>query len=144
MNDFIVEVLMNYTGEEAISHLISLCNATEGFLDPEDVNIYCLDEGEIEEEFIQAIQQKLEADYQLLDYLVGVEKAENEYIEGTYEFYLEFDAYTKSFRFDEEILPEMFEEDLLEDYEDSLNKFIDEINRSTTLKILNLSGNNAA
>lgn len=144
MNDFIIEVLMNYTGEEAISHLISLCNATEGFLDPEDVNVFCLDEGDAEREFIWAIQRKFEVEYQLLDCLVGEEKAENEYVEDIDDFYLEFDAYTKSFRFDEEVLPEIFGEDLLEDYEDSLNKFIDEINRSTTLKILNLSGNNAA
>lgn len=74
MNDFIIEVLMNYTGEEAISHLISLCNATEGFLDPEDVNVFCLDEGDAEREFIWAIQRKFEVEYQLLDCLVGEER----------------------------------------------------------------------
>lgn len=135
---------MNYTGEEAILCLSSLCNATEGFLDPEDINIYCLDEGDIEKEFIWAIQRKFEVDYQLLDCLVGAEKAEDDYISDIDYIYLEFDAYTKSFRFDEEILLDVFGEDLLEDYEDSLNQFIDGINRSTTLKILNLSGNNAA
>lgn len=103
-----------------------------------------LDEGDIEREFIWAIQQKFEVEYQLLDYLVGAEKAENEYDEDIDYLYLEFDFYTRSFRFDEEMLPEIFGEDLLEDYEDSLNEFIDGINRSTTLKILNLSGNNAA
>ena len=145
MNDFIVEILMNYAGEEEISHLFLLCNATKDFLNPEDVNIYgFLDEGDIEREFIWAIQQKFEVEYQLLDYLVGAEKAENEYDEDINYLYLEFDFYTRSFRFDEEMLPEIFGEDLLEDYEDSLNEFIDGINRSTTLKILNLSGNNAA
>lgn len=144
MNDFIVEILMNYAGEEEISHLFLLCNATKDFLNPEDVNIYGLDEGDIEREFIWAIQQKFEVEYQLLDYLVGAEKAENEYDESIDDIYLEFDFYTRSFRFDEEMLPEIFGEDLLEDYEDSLNEFIDGINRSTTLKILNLSGNNAA
>jgi hypothetical protein len=145
MNDFIVEILMNYAGEEEISHLFLLCNATKDFLNPEDVNIYgFLDEGDIEREFIWAIQQKFEVEYQLLDYLVGAEKAENEYDEDIDYLYLEFDFYTRSFRFDEEMLPEIFGEDLLEDYEDSLNEFIDGINRSTTLKILNLSGNNAA
>lgn len=145
MNDFIVEILMNYAGEEEISHLFLLCNATKDFLNPEDVNIYgFLNEGDIEREFIWAIQQKFEVEYQLLDYLVGAEKAENEYGEDIDYLYLEFDFYTRSFRFDEEMLPEIFGEDLLEDYEDSLNEFIDGINRSTTLKILNLSGNNAA
>lgn len=145
MNDFIVEILMNYAGEEEISHLFLLCNATKDFLNPEDVNIYgFLGEGDIEREFIWAIQQKFEVEYQLLDYLVGAEKAENEYDEDIDYLYLEFDFYTRSFRFDEEMLPEIFGEDLLEDYEDSLNEFIDGINRSTTLKILNLSGNNAA
>lgn len=144
MNDFIVEILMNYAGEEEISHLFLLCNATKDFLNPEDVNIYGLDEGDIEREFIWAIQQKFEVEYQLLDYLVGAEKAENEYDENIDDIYLEFDFYTRSFRFDEEMLSEIFGEDLLEDYEDSLNEFIDGINRSTTLKILNLSGNNAA
>lgn len=145
MNDFIVEILMNYAGEEEISHLFLLCNATKDFLNPEDVNIYgFLDKGDIEREFIWAIQQKFEVEYQLLDYLVGAEKAENEYDEDIDYLYLEFDFYTRSFRFDEEMLPEIFGEDLLEDYEDSLNEFIDGINRSTTLKILNLSGNNAA
>lgn len=145
MNDFIVEILMNYAGEEEISHLFLLCNATKDFLNPEDVNIYgFLDEGDIEREFIWAIQQKFEVEYQLLDYLVGAEKAENEYDEDIDYLHLEFDFYTRSFRFDEEMLPEIFGEDLLEDYEDSLNEFIDGINRSTTLKILNLSGNNAA
>lgn len=144
MNDFIVEILMNYAGEEEISHLFLLCNATKDFLNPEDVNIYGLDEGDIEREFIWAIQQKFEVEYKLLDYLVGAEKAENEYDGDIDDIYLEFDFYTRSFRFDEEMLPEIFGEDLLEDYEDSLNEFIDGINRSTTLKILNLSGNNAA
>lgn len=144
MNDFIVEILMNYAGEEEISHLFLLCNATKDFLNPEDVNIYGLDEGDIEREFIWAIQQKFEVEYQLLDYLVGAEKAENEYDENIDDIYLEFDFYTRSFKFDEEMLSEIFGEDLLEDYEDSLNEFIDGINRSTTLKILNLSGNNAA
>ncbi len=135
---------MNYAGEEEISHLFLLCNATKDFLNPEDVNVYGLSEGDIEREFIWAIQQKFEVEYQLLDYLVGAEKAENEYDENIDDIYLEFDFYTRSFRFDEEMLSEIFGEDLLEDYEDSLNEFIDGINRSTTLKILNLSGNNAA
>lgn len=144
MNDFIVEILMNYAGEEEISHLFLLCNATKDFLNPEDVNVYGLDEGDIEREFLWAIQQKFEVEYQLLDYLIGAEKAENEYDENIDDIYLEFDFYTRSFKFDEEMLSEIFGEDLLEDYEDSLNEFIDGINRSTTLKILNLSGNNAA
>lgn len=145
MNDFIVEILMNYAGEEEISHLFLLCNATKDFLNPEDVNIYgFLDEGDIEREFIWAIQQKFEVEYQLLDYLVGAEKAENEYDEDIDYLYLEFDFYTRSFRFDEEMLPEIFGEDLIKDYEDSLNQFIDMINRGTTLKVLNISGNHTA
>lgn len=62
---------MNYAGEEEISHLFLLCNATKDFLNPEDVNVYGLSEGDIEREFIWAIQQKFEVEYQLLDYLVG-------------------------------------------------------------------------
>lgn len=119
MNDFIVEVLMNYTGEEAISHLISLCNATEGFLDPEDVNVFFAWMKEMPKENLYGLyNESFEVEYQLLDCLVGEEKAENEYVEDIDDLYLEFDAYTKSFRFDEEVLPEIFGEDLLEDYED--------------------------
>lgn len=144
MNYLIKGILENYAGEEAISCLSSLCEATIGFLEPDDVFISNLDDQEIEEEFIWAVQQKFESDYQLVDYLVETEKAESDYIEGFYETYLKYDYYTKSFRFDECVLQEMLGEDLVEDYEELLDKFINEINRETTLKVLNISGNHTA
>lgn len=144
MSDLFKGILENYAGEEAIGCLSSLCNATIGFLEPEDVNLYDLTDCEIEKEFIWAIQQKFEMDYCLLDYLVGAENSDTEYSEIIDYIYLEYDLYTRSFRFDEEMLPEIFGEDLLEDYEDSLNQFIDGINRGTTLKVLNINGNHTA
>lgn len=144
MNYLAKEVLKNYAGEEAIGCLSSLCDATIGFLEPEDVNLYDLEDCEIEKEFIWAIQQKFEMEYCLLDCLVGTEKADEEYSEVIDCIYLEYDLYTRSFRFDEEMLETIFGEDLMEDYEDSLNQFIDGINRGTTLKVLNISGNHTA
>ena len=129
MNYLFREILENHAGEEAIDCLFSLCEATRGFIHPEDVNICYLEESEIESEFLWAVQQKFEAAYSLLDYLVGEEKAEEEYSEITDYIYLEYDPYNRGFRFDEE---------------DSLNQFIDMINRGTTLKVLNISGNHTA
>ena len=82
--------------------------------------------------------------YSLLDYLVGEEKAEEEYSEITDYIYLEYDPYNRGFRFDEDMIQIIFGEDLIKDYEDSLNQFIDMINRGTTLKVLNISGNHTA
>ncbi len=144
MNYLFREILENHAGEEAIDCLFSLCEATRGFIHPEDVNICSLEEGEIESEFLWAVQQKFEAAYSLLDYLVGEEKAEEEYSEITDYIYLEYDPYNRGFRFDEDMIQTIFGEDLIEDYEDSLNQFIDMINRGTTLKVLNISGNHTA
>lgn len=144
MNYLAKEILENYAGEEAIGCLSSLCDATIGFLEPEDANLYDLTDCEIEKEFIWAIQQKFEMDYCLLDCLVGAEKSDKEYSEIIDYIYLEYDLYTRSFRFDEEMLETIFGEDLIKDYEDSLNQFIDMINRGTTLKVLNISGNHTA
>ena len=144
MNYLAKEILESYAGEEAIGCLSSLCDATIGFLEPEDVNLYDLEDYEIEKEFIWAIQQKFEMEYCLLDCLVGAEKSDKEYSEVIDYIYLEYDLYTRSFRFDEEMLETIFGEDLMEDYEDSLNQFIDGINRGTTLKVLNISGNHTA
>lgn len=144
MNYLIKEILENHAGEEAIDCLFSLCEATCGFVHPEDVNICYLEEGEIESEFLWAVQQKLEVGFHLLDYLVGEEKAEKEYSEIVDYIYLEYDPYNRGFRFDEDMIQMIFEEDLIEDYEDSLNQFIDKINRETTLKVLNISGNHTA
>lgn len=94
--------------------------------------------------FLWAVQQKFEAAYSLLDYLVGEEKAEEEYSEITDYIYLEYDPYNRSFRFDDDMIQTILGEDLIEDYEDSLNQFIDMINRGTTLKVLNISGNHTA
>lgn len=144
MNYLFREILENHAGEEAIDCLFSLCEATLGFIHPEDVNICYLEEGEIESEFLWAVQQKFEAAYSLLDYLVGEEKAEEEYSEITDYIYLEYDPYNQGFRFDEDMIQTIFGEDLIKDYEDSLNQFIDMINRETTLKVLNISGNHTA
>lgn len=143
MNYLIKGILENYAGEEAVSCLSSLCEAATDFLEPEDVYISNFDDQEIEEEFIRAVQQKFESDYQLVDYLVETEKAEIDYVEGFYEIYLEYDYCTKSFRFNECVLQEMLGEDLVEDYEELLDKFINKINHETTLKVLR-SGNHTA
>lgn len=94
--------------------------------------------------FYGPFNKKFEAAYSLLDYLVGEEKAEEEYSEITDYIYLEYDPYNRGFRFDEDMIQTIFGEDLIKDYEDSLNQFIDMINRGTTLKVLNISGNHTA
>ncbi len=133
MNDFLKLLFESYSGK-SLEDYNNLCEAVEGFIHPscihEDFNPFTFDYDDVEDEIIFIIQESLENDFNMLKALS---------IEGIKDInakYLSFDKSAQSIILSSDIL---FDELELAGKECEtfllLEKFVDKINKTTTLRL---------
>ena len=135
MNDFFKQLIESYTCSKLESYN-TLCSAVEGFIPynslRSDFNPYSLDYDDVEYEIIFIVQELLEHDYGMLKRF----SVEQGYVID--DQYLHFDTCTKAFVIDPDILFDELDikSEEISDKLTILERFVDQMNTSTTLKLL--------
>ena len=135
MNDFFKQLIESYTCSK-LEDYNTLCSAVEGFIPynslRSDFNPCSLDYDDVECEILYMVQDLLERDYGMLKRF----SAEQECVIDAQ--YLYFDTCTKAFVIDPDILFDELDikSEEISDKLTILERFVDQMNTSTTLKLL--------
>lgn len=131
-NSFLGELLKYYSGDN-VEKYENLCDAVSGFIRPchiEDFNPYTFMYDDVENEILWILQSILESDYTMTKAL-SIEP-----FPGILDVrYLDFDESTKSIIIDSYILFDELEISNEDETFFLLQKFVDKINKTTTLKL---------
>lgn len=122
-----------------IEKLYALCSTLDTFIDVDECVFTDFTYEDIEKELLFTVQERLERYYGLLEYLITEDDFEKFYgdnycIDG---IYLEYNKCNKAIVININSLMDYIDElDLKDNWEEYLDKYINEINNSTTLKLM--------
>lgn len=125
-----------------VEDFYALCSTLETFIDIDEcfnLDFIGFTYKDIEEELLFATQERLERHYGLLEHLITEDDFEKFYggnycIDG---IYLEYNKYNKAIVINvNSLMTYIDESDLKDNWEECLDNYINEINNSTTLKLM--------